>query len=243
MKTEYKSKCNNYKLEIIQDESPESPNDWGDSSVFLVYDHHQFHVKRNGFKPGNIFKHLRATENINQLEQIIKDGYDLDDVQLENLEYYQDCLVKEYNNYFIFPVSAYIHSGVSLSITNEFFSDEWDSSIQGFVLVEKVLVKDEVTDEITNIAKNYAEELIETWNTYLSGDVWGFKLYKAQNFCKISEENWDKLVENSYEFKAYQHFIYETEWNEIDSCWGFYGSNIEKNSMLAHIDSKIEFEF
>lgn len=49
--------------------------------------------------------------------------------------------------------------------------------------------------------------MIDEWNQYLSGDVYGFKL----------------LDENQ---------------NEIDSCWGFYGSDILTNGICDYIDNE-----
>lgn len=44
-----------------------------------------------------------------------------------------------YNDYHIFAVFAYIHSGVALSLTrNSYpFNDRWDTSFKGFALVKK----------------------------------------------------------------------------------------------------------
>ena len=35
-------------LEVIQDDDAESPDIWGNTDMFLVYDHNQFSVKRKG---------------------------------------------------------------------------------------------------------------------------------------------------------------------------------------------------
>ena len=65
-------------------------------------------------------------------------------------------------DYSIIPLSAYIHSGVSLYIGTH-KRCEWDSGQVGYVLVKKTLDTD-ATEE--------AERLVGIWNTYLSGDVW-----------------------------------------------------------------------
>ena len=63
-----------------------------------------------------------------------------------------------------FPLYCYSHSGVRLSLSP--FSCPWDSGQIGFVLVRK--------DE--DNPRALAEGLVEEWNQYLSGDVWGYRI-------------------------------------------------------------------
>ena len=71
--------------------------------------------------------------------------------------------------YHVWPVYTYIHSGVYLKLgSDEGLPDrQWDVSMCGYVLI----TKDE--SEIPYPEK-YAQGMIEEWNQYLSGDVWGF---------------------------------------------------------------------
>ena len=142
--TEYKG----YYYNIIQDEYVESPDTWENTDLFLVYDHRQFCVERDGFDIDCIISYINP------------DGY------LSFPSYI------DYSNYYIFPVYAYIHSGVSLSLNS--FSCNWDTSMRGFVLVDKNSFKN-ITDDK---AKEYAEDLITTWNKYLSGEVYVYEIYK-----------------------------------------------------------------
>ncbi len=68
--------------------------------------------------------------------------------------------------FFVFPVEAYIHSGVVLSVGSG--GRGWDVSHCGFILVSK----EETTDETE--ALKMAEGLCEAWNEYLSGEVYEF---------------------------------------------------------------------
>lgn len=45
-------------IEIIQDEDPQRPDEW-DNDAFLVYDHRQFYVKKEGYDPREIFEALQ----------------------------------------------------------------------------------------------------------------------------------------------------------------------------------------
>ena len=121
-----------YKIRIRQDEFAESPDDWGNKNLFLIYDHRDFTVKREGFEPIDIYESGLAYEK----------------------------------KYWIFLVEAYIHSGVRLSLFSGTKQCMWDSSVSGYILASKEEF------ELEETARNASEGLIETWNEYLSGDVW-----------------------------------------------------------------------
>lgn len=120
-------------IKIEHDEINESPDDWGNTDLFLTANHRQFWVSREGFNPQDI-----------NMEKVTK-------------------------KYMVFPLIAYIHSGVALSRSRDGypFNDSWDSCQVGFIFVEKKSFPQ----------KNYgeaADSLLEEWNTYLSGNVWGY---------------------------------------------------------------------
>ncbi|MEI6084003.1 MAG: hypothetical protein WCS70_06845 [Verrucomicrobiota bacterium] len=76
----------------------------------------------------------------------------------------------------IFLIEAYIHSGVRIAFASEgnFCDRRWDvSNPVGFI----ALAKDEWKTR-SKKAEKYARALIETWNQYLSGDVWGYVVEK-----------------------------------------------------------------
>jgi hypothetical protein len=77
----------------------------------------------------------------------------------------------------VLPLEAYIHSGVVLALAKSAqaarFPDRcWDVSLLGAVLVSKKEAKTKST------ARAYAHSLVETWNDYLSGNVYGYKITK-----------------------------------------------------------------
>lgn len=155
-------------IEVFIDEDVESPNDWGNDEIFLVYDHHQFYVKREGFNPTDIFERMQTGK-------------------------------KTYDGYWFFPVYAYIHSGVALSLGKNYypFTDRWDVSFRGFVLVKRM------KGIWWNQDKAYeaAEGLIETWNQYLGGEVYGYTseiggcsgFYGDEGMAQMIEEAKDEI--------------------------------------------------
>jgi hypothetical protein len=108
--------------------------------------------------------------------------------------------------YWIFPVYAYIHGGVALSLgRGGQFSDMWDSGQIGFVFAAKSEWRYENrTTKNCVSARKAAESHVEVWNQYLSGDVWGFEIKDANG-------------------------------NDVDSCWGFYGLEYCKQEAIGNV--------
>jgi hypothetical protein len=247
METEYISKCGNYKLIIEPDDNCDSPDDWRNDDLFLVYDHRQFDVKREGFNPRKIYDYLmypNKPDFTSLVDKAILLGVeDPEEYANNEIKEWENNRSDEYDDYWIFPVAAYIHSGVSLSLTNSFERQGFDTSVSGFILAQKTVEgKTFKINRTKEECKIGAEGLIETWNTYLSGDVYGFRLLKKEARYSINKETWESLAQNGDESKALEYFTEEIEWEEIDSCWGFYGSDIKENGILEHISSEIEFE-
>ena len=147
------------KINIYQDEHYKSPNDWQNEDIFLIYEHRQFKVKREGFDPIKIWYWLDA---INRKNNNYKDS-DKEECE-ETLENY------DFSEYYVFPVILYSHSGLSLFLNDKEypFNSEWDTSMRGFVLVKKDLFESD--------AKKMAKKLINTWNDCLSGNVCGYMI-------------------------------------------------------------------
>lgn len=169
---------------LVQDDDPLAPNDSGDDSLFLVGYHRDFTVER---------------------DDIIKEGqcYHLYEKK-EDMEDYMWDFIKDFRKkYHVFRLEAYIHSGVSLSLSHEgnFPDRRWDVSQLGFVFVKKSVWKEK------DKAKKAAESLIDEWNMYLSGDVYG---------CVI--ERYDK---NKTQI-------------DYDCCFGFYGFEEAKKELETY---------
>ena len=225
-----------YKIEVKHDSDPEYPNDWWCDECFLVYQHRDFNIERDGFYPQNIHSYL-------EILNIIKNHSSL---TIEQLEEYNDELstYTDYNkDYFIFPVEAYIHSGVSLSLFKGHKQCRFDSSVTGFILVAR-----NYADDNTEQAELYAEGLVETWNHYLSGNVYGFVTYENKPNYSIPKKLFDKCVEDNISILEFKDkLILSDDWNEIDSCWGYYGDpNIsglleEAKSVIDNLINKNEY--
>jgi len=138
-------------IEIISDSAPQSPDEWGNDDCFLVYDHRDFCVQVKGFNPDDIFEHMNETKK-----------------QL-------------YDGYWYFPVFAYIHSGVALSLGRGSypFTCPWDTSFKGFALVKKTKGWTWRRDKAIKVA----ESIVNEWNDYLSGNVYGYNIEETGDSC------------------------------------------------------------
>lgn len=144
---------------LTQDNNPEPPNEYEDDGcIFFVHYHRRFWIE-NERCPQNVLGYI-YTGN--------EDEYD------------KGGAVELLKDYHCFAVDAYIHSGVSLRLSGGFAGrlpqghERFDVSSVGAVLVKKKEfgsggVEFEHTREE---AETMAESLVETWNQYLSGDVY-----------------------------------------------------------------------
>lgn len=139
---------NGYWINIYYDELVDSPSEWGDGGLFLVHYHRDCWIEEK--------------------EYITKD---------EIADWYRGENEEIEERYWIWPVSAYIHSGVVLSIGSgrHFPDQQWDVSHVGAVLASKEEFEDEEK------AHQACESLVELWNDYLSGNIYGYYLENEEN--------------------------------------------------------------
>lgn len=131
--------------------------------------------------------------------------YDFSDVNAEDIR--DDNGQIDDARYIHLPIYMYDHSGITVRTTP--FSCPWDSGQVGVIYVDKDKVREEfgwkrITKEREAQIHKYLVDEVETLDQYLTGDVYGFT-----------------VTDN------------ETG-EEIDSCWGFFGSDHEATGLLEH---------
>ncbi|MBU2018199.1 MAG: hypothetical protein KJ941_01025 [Bacteroidetes bacterium] len=144
---------------LTQDTNPSPPDEnTEDNNLFLVHYHPQFWVE-NDICPKKALGYI-YTGNAN--------------------EYYKDVAEQVKKDYWVFPVDAYIHSGVHLTLADGFRGrlpqghEQFDVSHVGAILVKKKEfgAGDVEFENSKNEARTKTESLLEAWNQYLSGDVY-----------------------------------------------------------------------
>jgi len=185
-------------LEIHQDSDPESPRNWENlGTMFCSHKRYELGDTDASFgkkcSPDNL-----STDDFN--------GWDEIEDHIRNTLKAPVCL----------PLYLMDHSGVSINTTP--FGCRWDSGQVGFIYVKASKIRSEynvkkVTKKIIEKATHCLESEVETYDQYLTGDVYGFKLMKLTRTDLDGKE----------------------EREEEDSCYGFYGRDIKKNGILDHL--------
>ena len=116
---------------------------------------------------------------------------------------------------FMLPLYLYDHSGITISTRP--FNCNWDSGQVGYIFVSRNKVKKEGIDETKVL--DYLKGEVETYDQYLTGDVWGYRIYEIET-CSLGHEH--KTL--------------------VDSCWGFFGEEYaeqEGKSLLEHYEKDL----
>ena len=107
--------------------------------------------------------------------------------------------------YVTLPIYMYDHSGITISHSP--FSCRWDSGLLGWHYITKQAVE-------------------KNWPSLQHDEV---ALRDAVERCLTSElKTYDQYLQG----QVYGYRITDEEGDEVDSCWGFYGDDIESNGML-----------
>lgn len=138
--------------------------------------------------------------------------YELGDVQIKD----EDDLNEKLQSAIIkLPLFLYDHSGLSISTSTQYpYNDRWDAGKVGYIIVTRdALLKEYSQKRISKKLIEKATSLlvgeVSTYDQYLRGDVYGFIEYKIEK-CSLDEEHKE----------------------DVNSCWGFYGSDLEQNGIF-----------
>lgn len=160
-------------------------------------------------------------------------NYSLGDEQLKPRDYeswddVEKYLVEGRNAKVILPLYLYDHSGLSISTGS--FNDRWDSGQVGFIYADdKQCVKEfgehySVQNEMLQKIEKILRTEVEVYDYYLSGQVYGFKIFEklhSVDRCPHCNEILEERDEDE----------------EVDACWGFYGIDDVRdvvNDILQH---------
>jgi hypothetical protein len=110
----------------------------------------------------------------------------------------------------ILPLYLYDHSGITMSTSS--FYDRWDSGQVGFIVATKKAIRENwgvknVTEKMREKAESLLIGEVKTYDQYLTGDVYGYRIFDLGLDGKKGKE--------------------------VDSCWGFYGSDECMNEAIS----------
>jgi hypothetical protein len=231
------------RIRILQDQDPESPREWDNVGTIVTW-HRRYNIgdEQPRLEPDEWLKELawpimeKDVVYMDKLEKRWAEWYEMESGDSadtdELMEFVEDAEVMEFveREYIIMPVYLYDHSGISIS-TSSFIGRaqhaEWDSGQIGYIYVSKEDARaewngsclefmDNPEAHIETRAIKYLEGEIETYDDYLRGNVYGYIL--------------EELVEDGDPED-------KNDWEEIESCWGFYGDNY-KEDMKGNFDAE-----
>jgi len=102
----------------------------------------------------------------------------------------EKAIIKNENVGVILPLYLYDHSGITMNTTG--FSCRWDSGKVGFIFISKKKMLEEyggkiVTKQLKERVEKYLVAEVETYDKYLTGEVYMFQIWKLKKNGKKKE--------------------------------------------------------
>lgn len=243
-------KGNKYTLRVEQEEYAESPREWDNVAKMICWHRHYNLGDKHNYDDS--FEFLIGVAK--EIGIFTDDMWDMDQVELEKK-------ICETNMVVIVPLNLYDHSGITISTSTRYpYNDYWDAGCVGFAYITKEKAMKELrayevdengnrikieykypngmvtygyktnplTDETWRArAREVVDAEVETYDQYLRGDVYGYILEKEVT-VEVKCPHCGEVIST------------HTEMEEVDSCWGFYGTCLEENGIL---DMCVNLEF
>jgi len=182
---DYQAQENDIVLEVTQEISPMDPREWTDFGRMLCW-HNRYNL---GDKQ---IENQRGLDDV--LLDLLDEKFELSEDQKENIRYYADInllfnAVVKHTKTALLPLYLYDHSGITMSTGIWKFrmmdSARWDWGVVGIIYAtEKKIKKEfavtEITDEVREKAKDRLREEVNTYDLYLRGEVYEYRLYNKE---------------------------------------------------------------
>lgn len=137
----------------------------------------------------------------------LMDRFDMWPVTLQQIQAKNQALMSAIDKEFVvLPVFLFDHSGLSVSTYS--FNDPWDSGQTGIIYASKERICEEygvkvISPQIRREVEKQLRGEVETYDTYLSGECYGYELYKNGEIldsCWGFAGRFDKACEDIAEF-------------------------------------------
>ena len=220
------------RIEIWYDQNAENPFEAWDCEPELMYETGR-HSMRTDCSKGNIISEIRtkATEGMvkRHIKTICNDILNIDLDWCENFDQKHDevwsaigsASLKELGKLcelFKIPYIQYTSTGYS--------QGDWSNVL---------IVCTDQFFESSGCQRKNAEEILkgskELFDAWAWGDVFGFTEFTKKEFVKIPREEY-----NAGNFDNLEDLV---EWEETNSCGGFYGDDFENNGILDEVSEEL----
>lgn len=223
-----------FRIGMYTDTDPESPREWSNVGTMVCW-HRRYTLgdEQPSVTPDEYLANLAY-----QALPLLEEKHELSTARLEEgadygqypalrakMEKSQRERIEQVlaNNYLILPLHLYDHSGITMSTSR--FSCPWDSGQVGFIYVSHAKVREEWGTKLEKLGRPLSEEtLAKAWK-YLEGEV----------------ETYDEwLTGNVYGFCT-EHILEDGDTGDvIDSCWGYYGYDWKESGLLEAAKDSID---
>jgi len=164
-----------YKIEIYYDDCPGNPREEWDNLGNMICWHRRY----------NLGDKHSYSEPRDFIYELCRDFHDtqkmIDDYNLSEEEFINKYLSILEKHIVILPLYLYDHSGITINTTG--FSCPWDSGQIGWIYATKEKMKKEYGWKCWSKKReeriiDYLKAEVETYDCYLTGNIYGFFLYK-----------------------------------------------------------------
>lgn len=200
------------RITVMYDDDAESPRRaWDNVATLWSEDMHRRYNFHES-EASDVLARIIASERAH-----IGDNEVMDEWQDINWINYLLTVQPGRNDWVIVPLNMYDHGGLSFSTGG--FSCQWDSGIIGFMIVDRERWDAQHGGEWSREAaiEHIEGEVADLNNYHVYGAV-GYQLEKA-NTCTCCDH---------------------TEWEEITSCWGYYG---DSKSRMESVKGDLPLEY
>lgn len=221
--TVYKAENDRAVLRIEHDDCVESPRTSYDNlGTFLTWERNYLSPDNNSYGDPRDF-----------LQGLAEDYYSGEAERLDEWTNAQ-LLTLIQKHVLILPVYRYEHGMIAYS-TKSFAGRahhaDWDSCQSGWIYVTKAAIREEwnvrtIQPKLRDMIYRNLNGEVETYSSYANGDVYGFVLEKKNAICNDGECTGTCTCGSD-------DITIETE--QVDSCWGFYGTDWENNGIAENI--------
>lgn len=197
-------------LRVEHGQITESPRDW-DNMGTMICSHGNYHLGDKQVE-GNLAQLLTVASALGILDYIIgiDEDYQYDEQKMEEFIRAKKEAV---------AIKLYIHDHSTVSMHMHQPSCRWDSSHVGWIYVSEYDIIKEYGDcspESVEKARKVLEGEVETYSLYLQGEVYDYEIIE-QETCDLGHVH-EKVV---------------------DSCGGFYGSDIKTNGIMDYVNDEL----
>lgn len=229
------STCGKYKLEIWREDSPQNPfKDWDcEPDLRSYYDrsYSEYAVEplywtvRQALssKPNLVRRHQKVIADLVEIDlDYLNERGLTSDEKVDELVYE---ITNNLNNEVLYKLALIAKLPCMLHESRGYSQGDWSEVL--------IILTDEFFER-TGCDRRKSKEIMEgtakLFDNWAWGDVYGFTVYERKDFVKLTREDFDA--------GKFENVDDEVEWNEVDSCGGFYGDDFATNGIDDHIPNE-----